>query len=90
MENHNLDIDREREEHEYNNAQQKTWLNCRMEEHYYKKLELFNHPEITVVSIEPEFDYSHDQEWEILKKDASRAYKAKKEREHLLRNQQGI
>lgn len=67
-------------------ASGRTWLTCRMEEEHYKELELNRHPEIQIVSIEPEYDYSHDKEWQEFKREANKSYKLKKEREAYLRS----
>lgn len=69
-------------------ASGRTWLTCRMEEQYYSELELYKHPEVQIVSIEPEYDYSHDAEWIEFDKEARRAYKAKKDRENRIRNEE--
>jgi hypothetical protein len=66
-------------------ASGKTWLTCRMEEQHYSELELHKHPEIQILSIEPEFDYSRDQQHELLKMQANSLYKKLKERELILR-----
>ena len=68
-------------------ANGRTWLTCRMEEEYYSELELYKHPQVQIVSIEPEFDYTQDEEWQELRREASKAYKLKKERESYLQTQ---
>ena len=35
---------------------------------------------------DPDFDYSDDENWRLLKKEARKAYKALKEREHYLKH----
>lgn len=71
-------------------ASGRTWLTCRMEEEYYQQLELNRYPEVEIISIEPEFDYSFDDEWKEYKKEAGIAYKKRKERELYLRKQNGL
>jgi hypothetical protein len=71
-------------------ASGRTWLTCRMEEEHYNELELYRFPEIQVLSIEPEFDYSFDDEWKEYKKEAGIYYKKRKERELYLRKQNGL
>jgi len=68
-------------------ANSKMWLTCRMEEQHYNELELHKFPEIQILSIEPEYDYSHDELWLEFKQNAGKAYKAKKEREIQIRNE---
>jgi len=67
-------------------ASGRTWLTCRMEEEHYNELELHRFPEIEVISIEPEFDYSADEQWKEFKREAGIAYKKRKEREQYLRS----
>jgi hypothetical protein len=67
-------------------ASGKIWLTCRMEEQHYNELELYKIKEVSVMSIEAEYDYSHDAEWIEFKDNANKAYKVKKDREQYLRN----
>jgi hypothetical protein len=68
-------------------ANGKMWLTCRMLEQHYNDLKLHKFPEVQILSIEPEYDYSHDEQWLEFKRDAGKAYKAKKEREQQIRNE---
>lgn len=61
-------------------------LKCKMMESTFQKIKPELRAEIESVVIEPEFDYSHDEGWNELRKESSKAYRKLKEYEYNMRN----
>lgn len=68
-------------------ASGREWLNFRMEVEHYKELNEQTRALIEIKNVEVEdFDYSHCETWQRLKKESLKAYKDLKNHEYNLRH----